>query len=325
MLFSFAVIGCNREDQADLSATDPSTANLEQLNRTFQEISQLSPNPKFLFFAGDLVYGYTPDTAVLESELKAWLQVYNSSPLAASATTLVPIPGNHEVQNDKKVAYEAAEKTWLSVMASYLQYAGNGPQPGGPDNLKTDQSSLTYSFDYQGTHFTLLDTDPVGKDWSIPVKWVEQDLDQAQADQDQHIFAIGHKPAYAYPTDLYSPPLATEDGLGKFYPAERDEFWNSLNAHHAEAMLAAHDHLYYRAQPNGQTWQIIAGNGGSKLESVVNQQDINYHGFTIVNVLKNGHVTATSYGRDVPAEGYLASSAAYPTTIRDQADITWKN
>jgi len=187
----------------------------------------------------------------------------------------------------------------------------------GLDKIEDFNLNEGDSFDYQGTHFTLLDTDPVGKDWSIPVKWVEQDLDQAQAERDQHIFAIGHKPAYAYPTDLYAPPLSTEDGLGKFYPAERDEFWDSLNAHHAEAMLAAHDHLYYRAQPNGQTWQIIAGNGGSKLESVVNQQDINYYGFTIVNVLKDGHVTLDSYGRDVPAEGYLASSEAYPTTIRD--------
>lgn len=87
ILFSFAVIGCNREDKADLSPDNPSTANLEQLNRTFQEIAQLSPNPKFLFFAGDLVYGYTPDTTQLENELKAWLEVYNHSPLASSATS----------------------------------------------------------------------------------------------------------------------------------------------------------------------------------------------------------------------------------------------
>ena len=33
-------------------------------------------------------------------------------------------------------------------------------------------------------------------------------------------------------------------------------------------------------------------------------------------------MTVTEYGRDVPAPGYLTSSAAYPTTIRDQGDIS---
>lgn len=322
--FSFVVIGCNRADQADIALTGPSTANIEQLNRTFTEISQLPIPPKFLFFAGDLVYGYTPDAATLESELIGWRQLYESSPLAATKTKLIVLPGNHEVQNDKKIAYEEAELTWLRVMAPYLKYAGNGPPAGGEDQLQTDQISLTYSFDYKGTHFVLLNTDPVGKDWSVPTHWIANDLAQARSNHAKHIFAIGHKPAYAYPTNLYDPPLTQEDGLGRYYPSERDDFWTSLVSNRAEAMLAAHDHLYYRTKgPNGDTWQIIAGNGGSKLEQVVDQASINYYGFTLVTVFKNGRVAVTSYGRDVPEEGYLAPSADYPTTIRDQAEITW--
>jgi hypothetical protein len=33
-------------------------------------------------------------------------------------------------------------------------------------------------------------------------------------------------------------------------------------------------------------------------------------------------VTVREYGRDVPAAGYMAPSDAYPTTVRDEADIT---
>lgn len=210
-------------------------------------------------------------------------------------------------------------------MAPYLKFAGNGPHAGEEDNLKTDQSSLTYSFNYKNTHFVLLDTDPVGKDWSVPTKWVAKDLVKARSQpRTQHIFAIGHKPAYAYPTNLYNPPITAEDGLGRFYPAERDTFWASLVSNQAEAMFAAHNHLYDRRRgPNGNTWQIIAGNGGSKLESVTSEPSINFYGFTLVTVLKSGVVTVTSYGRDVPAAGYLAPSSLYPTTVRDQADITW--
>jgi hypothetical protein len=324
--FSFVVVGCNRVDKDDIAKTTPSTANIEQLKRTFKEVSELSPPPKFLFFAGDSVMGYTSDVKVLESQLKGWRDLYESSPLASSKTTLVPITGNHETQNEKKVSYEAAEKTWLKVMAPYLKYAGNGPRVGGKDNLKTDQSKLTYSFDYKGTHFVVLNTDPVGRDWSVPKSWIAQDLAKSKSRFAKHIFAIGHKPAHAYPINLYNPAETKEDGLGRLYPADRDEFWASLVANKAEAMLASHDHMYYRAKgPKGNTWQIIAGNGGSKLEKVVDQAKINFFGFTVVSVLKNNHVTVTSYGRDVPKEGYLAPSDKYPTTIRDRGDISWNN
>ncbi len=322
--FSFVVIGCNRVEKTDIKSTLPSTANIEQLQRTFTEIAALSPAPKFLFFAGDMVYGYNSDPNVLESELKGWRELYEKSPLASTPTTLITIPGNHEVQNEKKVAYLEAEKTWLNVMAPYLQYAGNGPKAGGPDNLKTDQSSLTYSFEYNNTHFLILNTDPVGKDWSVPLNWINQDLDEATKNQVEHIFAIGHKPAYTYPLNLYRPAEKLEDGLGRLYPQERDQFWDLLVKSRSEAMLTAHNHLYYRTKgPKGNTWQIIAGNGGSQLDSVADQKSVNFFGFTVINVLKNGHITLTSYGRDVPTQGYLAPSSAHPTTVRDQADLTW--
>ena len=325
--FSFVVLGCNRVDKADVNmATNPSTANVEQLRRTFSEIAQLSPRPKFVFFAGDMVYGYSPDTVTLAVQLQSWLGLWDTSPLAtARGLTLVPIPGNHEVQNDKKIAFAAAERTWLRNMGPRLAFAGNGPLAHGADNLATNQDSLTYSFDYLGTHFVLLDTDPVGKDWSVPLNWVMADVANAHARGAQHIFAVGHKPAHAYPIALYNPPMAKPDGLGRVYPAERDALWASLNGAHAEAMLSAHDHLYWRTQgPSGRgTWQIVAGNGGSLFDPLVNQAPLDYFGFTVVKVLKNGRVALTSYGRNTPAAGYLASSAGYPTTVRDRADITF--
>src|ERR1700738_4176399 len=69
--YSFAVIGCNRVDKAD-TAGNVSTANLEQLTRTFADIAALSPRPNLVFFAGDLVLGYTADTVQLERKLRRW-------------------------------------------------------------------------------------------------------------------------------------------------------------------------------------------------------------------------------------------------------------
>ncbi len=313
--FSFVVVGCNRIEKADISPSVPSTANVEQLARTFADVAALSPPPTFFFFAGDMVYGYA-DGPTLEAELTAWLALYRASPLPAAGVTLVPIPGNHESQNKTKgvkLAYVDAETTWVKVMAPYIRGA-NGPGPGGPDGLTTDQSKLTYSFDHQGTHFVVLDTDPVGMDSQVPAAWVASDVAGARAAGAKHVFAIGHKPAYPS-------PLSGEGGLSAF-PAVRDAFWSALESAHAEAMLAAHNHLWWKTRP-AKTWQVVAGNGGSLLESGVIGADA-YYGFTHVVVSASGKVTATSYGRDVPSAGYLAPAAAYPTTVRETVDLSWR-
>jgi len=90
----------------------------------------------------------------------------------------------------------------------------------------------------------------------------------------------------------------------------------------AEAMFAAHNHLWFKQQPSeGGTWQIIAGNGGSLLEAGVTGEDA-YFGFTLVTVYRSGRVLARSIGRDVPKEGYTAPSEAYPTSLRDTVDLS---
>src|SRR5262249_27276351 len=137
--FSFVVIGCNRVDAADVSEDNPSTANIEQLLRTFHEIAQLRPLPEFLFFAGDMVFGYTSDPQVVERQLVAWRALYESSPLPDLGVQLVAIPGNHEVQDGPgtpHLAYRAAEEVWMRVMAPYI-WGANGPGAGGDDALET--------------------------------------------------------------------------------------------------------------------------------------------------------------------------------------------
>ncbi len=314
--FSFVVVGCNRINAADVTPDNPSTANREQLNRTFREVAALRPLPRFMFFAGDLILGYTDDPNLVERELSAWRDIYEASPLADADVRLVAIPGNHEVQgaSSPRRAYRAAEEVWLRVMEPYI-VGSNGPGEGGEDGLSTDQSRLTYSFDYRGTHFLILSTDPVDRDWRVPWHWVGRDLDDARARGARHIFAIGHKPAYPWPG-------APDDGLS-MYPDDRDQFWSSLEANHGEAMLTAHNHLWYKHQPTAGSWQIIAGNGGSFLEAGVIGDDA-YFGFTLVTITHHGRVLVRSIGRDVPAEGYLEPSDAYPTSLRDRAEITWQ-
>jgi Calcineurin-like phosphoesterase len=316
---SFVVVGCNRLDKGDLQPNkNPSSANVAQLQRTFAEVAALSPAPKYFFFAGDMVYGLTNETD-LQTQLVAWLALYDASPLPAAGVTLVPIPGNHESETKTagaEVAYAAAETAWLSVMGARIK-GSNGPPAGGADGLATDQSRLTYSFDDSGVHFVVMNTDPVGADYQVPVKWISADVAAARGAGAKHLFAIGHKPAYPAPT------AGATEGLSMF-PTARDALWSALEGAQAEAMISAHNHLWYKTRPN-KTWQIVAGNGGSSLENGVTGTDA-FFGFTHVAVAADGSVKATSYGRDLPAAGYNAPApaATYPTTVRDAFDVTWK-
>ena len=52
--YSFVVIGCNRL-AAPESIGVVSTANVQELNRTFSDIASITPKPSFLFFDGDLI------------------------------------------------------------------------------------------------------------------------------------------------------------------------------------------------------------------------------------------------------------------------------
>jgi hypothetical protein len=305
--YSFVVVGCNRLDKADTATSqNPSTANVVQLRQTFNDVAALQPVPSHFFFLGDLVMGYTKDTSKLGSELRAWKKVYESSSLPAKGTRLVVTPGNHESlisKKSQKATWEL-EDCWVRNMKPYIA-GSNGPKKGGLDSLQTDQSRLNYSFDYKTSHFIVLNTDPAGREARVPVSWIKEDM--AKAGKGKNIFALSHKPAYSAPD---------EKGLDEHLES-RDALWNIFEAGGCKAMLSAHNHLYYRSQPKGKTWQIIAGNGGSPLaKDVIAEQS--FYGFTVINVYKSGKVEAVSYGRPLPTGAYNSPIGDAKTTIRDK-------
>ena len=317
--YSFVTVGCNRVDDVDSTANKPSTANVYQLNRMFTEVSQLSPLPKYLFFTGDLVIGYAKDTVRLATQLKAWVDLYKAHPLSSTSVKLVVIPGNHETQDKAagKLSFIAAERTFIREMSEFI-LGNNGPKitglVSGSDSLTTDQSKLSYSFNYKTDHFVILNTDPVGRDWKVPTNWIDADITAAKANGARHTFVFGHKPAYAC-------SLKPTDGLVFKNKALRDVFWNTLETNNCEAMFAAHNHLWEKQQPHAnKTWQIIAGNGGSNLETGTARVD-RYFGYTLVNVFTNGEIVVESYGRDLDATNYITQTPTNSTTLRFSQNI----
>jgi hypothetical protein len=329
--YGFITIGCNRVDYLDTTFTtgDPdyscghSTANVYQLKRLFTEINHLDPLPKYLFMTGDIVMGYKNDTVALATQLTAWRAIYENHPLSSSGIQLIVIPGNHETEDkaNAKKAFVAAERTFVRIMSPYIK-GNNGPGIGGPDNLATDQSRLTYSFNNGSDHFIVINTDPVGADGITPYKWIGNDIIQARANNARHIFAFGHKPAY-------SSPISPQGGLDAPPTlSQRDSLWKYLENNNCEALFSAHEHLWDSIHPHtGKTWDIINGNGGTRVEVPWVGAGKQYYGYTLVNLYTDRKVNVMGLGRNT-GMGTTAGQAPYPinedaspTSIRNSFNI----
>jgi len=281
----------------------------------------MSPKPKYLFLTGDIVMGYINDTVALAKQLSGWRSIYNNHAIATSGIQVVVIPGNHETQDKAagKKSFIAAERTFVREMSQFI-IASNGPGVGGADALTTDQSKLTYSFNYGNDHFIIVNTDPVGKDGKTAYKWIASDIKAARTAGARHIFALGHKPAY-------SSPMKPGDGL-EANIAERDSLWKYFEDYKCEAMFAAHEHLWDTIHPHkGKTWQVIAGNGGSLVETTWMNQSSNqgYFGYTVVTLYTNNEINLKSYGRDIDLTKVGSTYTRYSLDADDKSTTLRQN
>jgi hypothetical protein len=313
---SFAFVGCNRLSKSDWDATkNPSSANVPELEQTLADVGTLSPAPAHFFMTGDLVLGLNTDTTVLAGQLDGWATLWSAHP-TSKKTDLVPLVGNHEMLQKTKVAGSSVELSnpdadgvWTAWQkkSGFDSHAGNGPTDAAPnaDALADDQRALTYSFDDGGVHYVVLNTDtwtttPDASTQSTQIGWVarhwlEKDLAAAQASAGvSSIFVLGHKPIVSplgltTSADAINPMLASDlaaliDGTPK-----------------VKAYLCAHAHQWDASKLPGKrgVYQVVAGNGGSALESGWNVATP-YFGFTQVRVYASGKVGVTSFRRPAP-------------------------
>ena len=348
---SFVFMGCNRiqhKDWKKIKADDPSSANLPQLQQTLHDIAHLDQVPPYLFFLGDLVVNLEDDDGkTLKKQLEAWTSLYKASPLAAK-TTLIPLPGNHEmlkkVGDDKdkdeeiEVPNPATDARWLkwlreSGFDSFAK-AANGPTDARPnrDELADNQSEMTYSFDIGDVHFIVINTDTLTTNidndtkaphigW-VPYFWIEHDIRKAQADPKiSAIFVLGHKPIMDHPKSEEKAILNTR----------KHPFGDQLQAlfhanHKVRAYLCAHEHLWdcspLKHAP--KVWQVIAGNAGSKLNSKWEPPGGTFFGFSQINIYASGKVGLVNYRRPTPRppQKYFEDAPVPPAVAQPQPEVT---
>ncbi len=322
----FAFFGCNRVEKADIE-TYPSSANEPQLLQNLKDVAALSPRADFLFATGDIVMGYADDKGqVLKKQLGLWKAVADKVQLPKE-TRFIPMPGNHEMNRkagDDKVSSEHTIAVWNDwyKASGYPIMSTNGPK--NVAEAQQDQSILNYSFDYRNVHFVVLNTDSLTTEkdattgkvkigW-VPVAWIQKDIEAAeQDDMVQAIFVLGHR-------NIIDP--AESKGDAPIDPAAAEKVLQTFQASKKlRGYLCAHVHAWDLKGMGPTSWQVIAGNGGSKLEKGWSPKTGTYFGFSVIDVSAAGDITLHNYRRPTPEAPHkycddcdAARTPAKPTT-----------
>ena len=337
VVLRFSTVGDSRQDPAK---PDPTTLplsgqdaiwlqNTEAFSRIMRSIQ--SEGSQFLFFNGDMIMGYgkaglpadvTTVDGIVNSDLMQFYRQYAFwrglvAPLMETGTYVVPVPGNHEVQSKAlgKKAQVENEKAWRANMSDLIlddarlsdllgapaTAAAVGDNRSAADGLTTDQSKLSYSFDFQGSHFVVINTDPVGRDAHAPVAWLAGDLAAAKARGAQHVFVFGHKPAftYYYAAGLPAAPSGLDNDL-----VSRDAFWDLIETYGA-TYFCGHEHIFNLTQPRlatgGKAWQVLVGSGGSPFDATPTDVTVNpatdrTYAWATVSIHRSGKVRIKALG-----------------------------
>jgi hypothetical protein len=341
VVLSFSTVGDSRQDPA---APDPTTLPLSGQDKIWLQNTKAwsrimrsiqSQAPELMFFNGDMIMGYGKASVptdfssvekVVGSDLVKFYTQYAfwrgmATQLLETGTYVVPVPGNHEVQSKAagKKAQVENENAWRANMGDLILdmprfqnlfnetpthvNVGNNATT---DQLTSDQTQLSYSFDFRGSHFVVVNTDPVGKDSHAPTGWLAADLASASSRGLTHFFVFGHKPAYTYyyGANPASPLPAAPAGLDIDGPA-RDAFWGVIEQYGA-TYFSGHEHIFHISRPlagkGGSAVQVLVGSGGSPFDAAPNIPTIGatdrFYAWATVKVRRSGRVQITAYGFD---------------------------
>jgi predicted phosphodiesterase len=179
------------------------------------EINRLGPD--IVVSVGDQIEGYTEDAPTLQAE---WDEYWGIA--GELAAPLYLCPGNHDIYNDV-------------MLTVWKERTGREP---------------CYSFDYEGVHFTVLDTGrwESSEQWlaeSGYAEWLEKDL--AKHKKDRLTIAVYHIPFWF-------------DTLAEGEPDPLHEIFREYGV---DAVFNGHYHLYAAAEYDGLTYTIVGSSGGA--------------------------------------------------------------
>ena len=217
--FTFAVMG-------DTQYFKPGTNGGYQIAAS--SIKKINPN--LVFGVGDLVSSCDGGSEC-EAKFNGWKSV-----LGSFGSKAYVMQGNHD-----RTGKDKADAVWEKIF-SYLP--GNGPQ---------GFVKFAYSFDFENSHFVVLDSEKPKEHEvnSTQRDWLERDL---SVNKKENTFVFFHEPAYPVSSKI-NESLDVEAG-------ERNALWNILTAHKVTAVFSGHEHIHSRRKING-VYQFVFGNTDS--------------------------------------------------------------
>lgn len=258
--------------------------NKKVLRKILKESTKLIPSCEFIVLGGDNVAG-SCDEEILRyqfNQLRELIKKYYP------ATPLMPIVGNHEVNNEP--VDDKYEKIFNTVYRDLV-----------PHRSLEGYNNTAYYLDFENTRLIVLNTFHYGEIHTIAkeqLMWFEK------------IASVNIKNKLVF---LHSPAFPTGAHLGHcldLYPEARDTFIKMVNKCEIDIIFCGHEHNYSRriipASINTsetlhekKVWQVITGGGGEGLrdkykskEGVVVSPIAEYH-FLVVDV-ENESIMVTS-------------------------------
>ncbi|KWX72371.1 S-layer homology domain-containing protein [Paenibacillus jilunlii] len=200
------------------------------------------PDARFVMHGGDIV----DDGGIMDE----WEQDMKASQLYSGSVPSAYTMGNHDVKNGGKEVFRTA-----------LGLPGNG---------MAGQEQLTYSYDYEDTHFIVLNSEADEVDMQKQAEWLRGNL---QTSSKKWNIAMFHRPAY-HTEDGRGPELVT-----KYLAPVLEELG-------ADLVLVGHDHALAWTYPmkNGQpikdgspgTVYLSGGSSGWKFYDAVKFDYLEY-------------------------------------------------
>lgn len=215
--FSFAILGDTQYFKAGTNG------GYQQAVSSIKKI-----NPNLIFSVGDLASCDGGNEC--DMKYNNWKNV-----LGDFSSKTYMMQGNHD-----RIGEDKADSSWQKVFSL-------------PTNGPFGFSELVYSFDFENSHFVVLDSDkPKENDINAAqLSWLEGDLAK---NKKENTFVFFHEPAY---------PTNSKMGESLDVNAkDRDNLWNILTSHKVTAVFSGHEHIQSRRKVNG-LYQFVFGNTDS--------------------------------------------------------------
>jgi acid phosphatase type 7 len=197
---------------------DPQDEITEYVSRLFRQAVRTAPQAQFWLFSGDLTS---------EPEDDQWGELFEAQGFVPRIIPSVMVPGNHDlgfrfqgdslVRNDKgkKVRDRSVSPLWRAHVTL-------------PENGVAGLEETSYTFDYQGVRFVMMNSNDRLEDQA---RWVDTLLG---ANPNRWTVVSLHHP-------LYSSGRERDDRK------TREAFLPLFDKHHVDLVLTGHDHTYARS------------------------------------------------------------------------------